>query len=701
MFDASWYLENNHDVRDAKIDPLEHFLTIGWKEGRNPSLAFDTKFYLQSYPDVVEAGINPLVHFIETGCSEGRQPLPEVDLSAFQVDEKILQEFFDENYYRTHYPNVVQPNDDAFIHFMTVGWRSGCNPSTKFDTQFYLDNNPDVSFSSLNPLEHYVKSGHAEGRLGIPLHVDEAGLQNKALARNMKIVAADFDPKFYRHSNPDLTGNNNELFYHFMTLGWKEGRNPSQKFDVKYYLWANPDVSAANINPLLHYRLHAQTEIRRNRQPHAIERAILKNCRSVQDREPFWQLPMSEKSVDKVYLISFLKLNREEQGYNAGLIVSISHNDYCTAPGDINSCIRDEALAFSSHGWAYLHLFPTCTISTLAPFQQGEFVASLNGQYIGRVTVNTLLAFLETQKIYYPNRYLIIHHLMGAVTECVPIIARKMNAQKNILWLHDFFTICPSYALMRNDIAFCDAPVRTSAACKICAYGVERQRHLPRIKTLFEELLPEVIAPSQHMLSFWEKKTSLSVVKASVQEHAFITDKTFVKKQLSCTLKIGFVGTPVFYKGWEIYRKLATQFLGDARYEFFYFGFSPQEAVNITSVSVNIAQNDRDSMQKCIRRHEIDIVVNWPLSPEEFSFTAYEAVAAGTFLLVPKESKIFEDFLTSVAEKIGYAARDVEELISLFATGELRSLVEKSARMVGKLVIRPGTFPYLTSEKSQ
>lgn len=76
LFDEKFYLLNNPDVRSADIDPLKHFMTTGWKEGRNPSEKFDVNFYLQKNPDVKESGVNPLVHYLRHGMVEGRSPLP-------------------------------------------------------------------------------------------------------------------------------------------------------------------------------------------------------------------------------------------------------------------------------------------------------------------------------------------------------------------------------------------------------------------------------------------------------------------------------------------------------------------------------------------------------------------------------------------------------------------------------------------------
>ncbi|WP_141325425.1 hypothetical protein, partial [Acetobacter orleanensis] len=45
-FDGGWYLAMYPDVREAGIDPLEHFLNHGSQEGRSPNALFDSQAYL-------------------------------------------------------------------------------------------------------------------------------------------------------------------------------------------------------------------------------------------------------------------------------------------------------------------------------------------------------------------------------------------------------------------------------------------------------------------------------------------------------------------------------------------------------------------------------------------------------------------------------------------------------------------------------
>jgi hypothetical protein len=72
LFDGDWYVRKYTDVAAAGADPAWHYITLGWREGRDPGPLFSTKAYLRANKDVVLSGANPLLHFIEHGLSEGR-----------------------------------------------------------------------------------------------------------------------------------------------------------------------------------------------------------------------------------------------------------------------------------------------------------------------------------------------------------------------------------------------------------------------------------------------------------------------------------------------------------------------------------------------------------------------------------------------------------------------------------------------------
>lgn len=71
-FDEAYYRSWYADTCQYPHGPARHYLDLGWREGRDPSGHFSTDGYLDANPDVRVAGVNPLVHFLEVGFAQGR-----------------------------------------------------------------------------------------------------------------------------------------------------------------------------------------------------------------------------------------------------------------------------------------------------------------------------------------------------------------------------------------------------------------------------------------------------------------------------------------------------------------------------------------------------------------------------------------------------------------------------------------------------
>jgi glycosyltransferase involved in cell wall biosynthesis/ubiquinone/menaquinone biosynthesis C-methylase UbiE len=89
LFDKDYYLATNPDVKESGIEPVEHYLFQGWKEGRNPSSGFDTNYYLSNNKDVEDAQLNPLVHYLEHGRSESRSHSFNKKESIQEIQQKL------------------------------------------------------------------------------------------------------------------------------------------------------------------------------------------------------------------------------------------------------------------------------------------------------------------------------------------------------------------------------------------------------------------------------------------------------------------------------------------------------------------------------------------------------------------------------------------------------------------------------------
>lgn len=78
FFDAAYYLAQQPDVAQAVAqgevpNAYWHYTHLGWQEGRDPSASFDLSLYLAANPDVAAARLDPLSHFLTWGYFEGRE----------------------------------------------------------------------------------------------------------------------------------------------------------------------------------------------------------------------------------------------------------------------------------------------------------------------------------------------------------------------------------------------------------------------------------------------------------------------------------------------------------------------------------------------------------------------------------------------------------------------------------------------------
>jgi GT2 family glycosyltransferase/glycosyltransferase involved in cell wall biosynthesis len=175
--------------------------------------------------------------------------------------EHAIRHYFDQDFYKDAYPEVLGQGLSPIQHFIRIGWREGLDPNPLFSTRRYLKNNPDVARSGDNPLLHYVRHGRKEGRLtgasdamkAARISASGAKMSETELRHIELSIEADFDEKFYREAYPDAVAEEDSALRHYILRGWREGLDPNPLFSTRQYLARNPDVATLGSNPLLHY----------------------------------------------------------------------------------------------------------------------------------------------------------------------------------------------------------------------------------------------------------------------------------------------------------------------------------------------------------------------------------------------------------------------------------------------------------------
>lgn len=329
------------------------------------------------------------------------------------------------------------------------------------------------------------------------------------------------------------------------------------------------------------------------------------------------------------------------------VLVSFSHDNYHKNSGGVQLCLRIEETRAIDAGLDYLHISPKHIGNTLLPEKQistSSFEILLNGQIIGLATYATIIKALKDSKVEKKKFTFVVHHLLGHDPNSLTEVIFATGERSCYLWLHDFFLFCTNYRLLRNNISFCGGPEMTSNSCQICIFGEKRKQHIEKIQRFLNNVNVKLIAPSEFVKEFYQNRYFAQEHEILTIEHAklranrkdeiTLDDASLRKKPF----RFAFVGAPIAQKGWDIFSSLHKMYAKSSEYEFHYFGNGMVSEDYIShNLSVHSA-NHSIEMSRRIKHAEIDFLVHMAPWPETFSFTSYEALAGGAFILTLERS---------------------------------------------------------------
>jgi hypothetical protein len=673
-FDEAFYAVRYWDV---KGDLLEHFMTDGWRRDNDPAPWFSTSFYLQNNPDVAAAGLNPFYHYLEHGREEGRPIAPAEAISNDRSWElEIIRTKIDEKFYAEQLGSrgIEPAGHDLALHYWREGVLLGLDPTPEFSTSHYLTVHDDVARAGVNPFAHYLARGKAEGRSVGDNRTARREEPQSGVSYDRHVMEVEFDREYYLAAYPDVANAGVDPFEHFITTGWREGRNPNLSFSVSDYLDFYPDVAIAGINPFLHYLVAGKSEGRLPRHELGFRYEVIKSLEPLDKR-----VDRARRNAVGRKASSSARFGKALQGAKRletkGLYLSVSHDDFTQNLGGVQLVLTREATAVDRMGFDHLHLFPA------APLQIAEVEVSdpllgllLNGKRLGFFRASDVERELGTISPKVRSLPFAIHSLLGHNAEALISIFKACGCKSGWYWIHDYSSACAGYTLLRNDVEFCGGPPSSSTACSICVYGEFRAQQMAAHQLLFHDLDLTVVAPSESALEVW--KASLDVgAPAIVHHHIQLSvapnnrGRSDHTSERVAPLRVAYLGQPVTHKGWPAFRDLAMRFSKDPRYEFHHLGKGRQPGVPVTFTEVAVGRDDPDAMVRTIHELDIDVAIIWSLWPETFCIAAVEALRAGAAILTYKDS----GNVAAIVRRTGFGSvLDSEAaLASLFESGEI------------------------------
>lgn len=230
LFDSNYYLASYPDIALAGIDPLQHYLEFGWREGRNPSPWFDSRFYIDKY-DLHRSDICPLVHYVEFGQDTGvltrdlynferivdshsdiigsvlELVSHNPDIATNEVLQGIILPMFSPGVIRRRHNLTDMVSDfECLLRYLTYDLHMGLSPGKFYDDGYYrsqvIMRGLERGHTQDNWFRHWLKFG---------------------VRHRISPVDWYTDPD-YLELNPDLVSYPDWPFLHLIRHGFKEGR---------------------------------------------------------------------------------------------------------------------------------------------------------------------------------------------------------------------------------------------------------------------------------------------------------------------------------------------------------------------------------------------------------------------------------------------------------------------------------------------
>lgn len=152
-----------------------HYILFGYNEGKFPSSKFeniykalknfgwfDEKYFFKKYPDIKRISLDHLIDYIFIGYNEGKFPSDKFE-KIYNIIK--ISNLFDENYYLNNNPDIKKSGLDPLFDYIFIGYKEGKLPSINFDGNYYLKLYKNVNDLGFNPLVHYVLYGKNEGKI--------------------------------------------------------------------------------------------------------------------------------------------------------------------------------------------------------------------------------------------------------------------------------------------------------------------------------------------------------------------------------------------------------------------------------------------------------------------------------------------------------------------------------------------------------
>jgi hypothetical protein len=246
FFDSEWYKKsflNNSE----EIDPVTHYIVLGWKLKLPPSIKFSSMLYIDEMKKNGITTANPLLHY-ESSKNDIEE---KIKIKSFQYEIILNSNLFDREWYKKHYLKNNSDNTDELEHYIQNSEKSYVKPNEDFNTKIWYQLYPKLLEQHINPLFYYICN-----RKKI--------VKNKEIIYQYKIIKDSnlFDTEWYEKEFLDGNILKVDALLHYLQNSKSLNIAPNQNFSSKCYYEQYNDVFNSKFDALFHYIMYGKEEHR-------------------------------------------------------------------------------------------------------------------------------------------------------------------------------------------------------------------------------------------------------------------------------------------------------------------------------------------------------------------------------------------------------------------------------------------------------
>lgn len=346
--------------------------------------------------------------------------------------------------------------------------------------------------------------------------------------------------------------------------------------------------------------------------------------------------------TDRISQQAILRIS--ENLKNRNYVLAVSHANYLVALGGTEKVLHEEQVELEKRNISYIQVYPCDSYDNCVEKKHSDQLVGVNVDSVpvGNFTIVQLGLILQLLNLSRTTNAaaIHIHHLMGLSILGIKCLINTIQAQKLRFFLHDYYTICPQFNLLKDDKIYCGGPPVESEECRECIWGEKRKAQFSMFKAVFKSVKADFVIPSEIAATIWsrsfpEHANHLRVVPHQIPREIGGNGPERLERlnDPGYRPKIAYVGYEGVNKGCYTWWNITSEQTVKKQYELFHLGAASVDIPGVTTVPVSFLDEGPDAMVKALDKHQIDIAFLWSIWPETYSFTLYEALASGCLVV--------------------------------------------------------------------